>query len=179
MQALSGQPVVPPCAARSSRQSVDNLLTIRQMITRLVFLFLSCVSEAVLADGIPIKVENAWLQAVPPVAEATAAYMRIRNLGQSPLKLIGASSPIAAKIEPMITTRQERNGQEVMGMKSVDHLEIPAGGLLELKPGGNHLMVMGLTSHPKEGERVKLILRFAPGDQRLDVEIPVFKEEPK
>ena len=64
-------------------------------------------------------------------------------------------------------------------MEIVSELEIPPGGMLELKPGGSHLMVMRLTSHPKEGERVKLTVRFAPGDQRLDVEIPVFKQEPK
>jgi periplasmic copper chaperone A len=158
-----------------SNQSVSIL----QMFTRLVLVFLCCVSRAALADGVPIKVENAWLQAVPAVAEATAAYMRIRNLSQSPLKLIGASSPIAIKIEPMITTRHEQNGEEVMGMESVESLEIPPGGVLELKPGGNHLMMTGLISHPKEGERVKLTVRFAPGDQRLDVELPVFKQEPK
>ena len=56
----------------------------------------------------------------------------------------------------MITTKQVRNGQEIMGMETVAELEIPPGGTLELKPGGNHLMIMGLTSHPKEGERVKL-----------------------
>ena len=64
-------------------------------------------------------------------------------------------------------------------MERVDTLAIPPGGVLELKPGGNHLMIMGLTSHPKEGERVKFTVQFAPGDQRLDVEIPVFKQEPK
>ena len=149
------------------------------MTTRLLLLFLWNISGAAFADDIPIRIENAWLQAVPPVAEATAAYMRIRNLGKSALKLTGASSPIATKIEPMLTTRHERNGQEVMGMESVESFEIPPGGVLELKPGGNHLMIMGLTSHPKEGERVKLTVRFAPGDQRLDVEAPVFKEEPK
>jgi periplasmic copper chaperone A len=154
-------------------------LRILEMIYRLVLFFLCSVVGVARGDDLPIKVENAWLQAVPPVAEATAAYMRIRNLSQSPLKLISASSPIAAKIEPMITTRHQRNGQEVMGMESVESLEIPAGGILELKPGGDHLMVMGLTSHPKEGERVKLTVRFAPGDQRLDVEVPVFKQEPK
>jgi copper(I)-binding protein len=79
----------------------------------------------------------------------------------------------------MITTRHLHDGQEIMGMERVDTLEIPPGGVLELKPGGNHLMIMGLTSHPKEGERVKLTVQFAPGDQRLDVEIPVFKQEPK
>ena len=149
------------------------------MRTCFLLFFLCCACRTTFADGVPIRIENAWLQAVPPVAEATAAYMRIRNLSESPLRLIGASSPIATKIEPMLTTRRERNGQEVMGMESVENLEIPAGGVLELKPGGNHLMIMGLTSHPKEGEHVKLTVRFAPGDQRLDVDLPVFKEEPK
>jgi copper(I)-binding protein len=105
--------------------------------------------------------------------------MRIKNLGPTLLKLTGASSSIAAKIEPMITTRSERNGQEIMGMANVESLEIPPGGVLELKPGGSHLMIMGLTSHPKEGDRVKLTVRFAPGDQRFDVDLPVFKQEPK
>jgi periplasmic copper chaperone A len=149
------------------------------MRTRLFLLSLFCVSGALLADDASIQVENAWLQAVPPVADATAAYMSIRNHGPSPLRLIGASSAIATNIEPMITTRRQRNGQEVMGMESVESLEIPPGGVLELKPGGSHLMIMGLISHPKEGEHVKVTVRFAPGDQRLDVEIPVFKQEPK
>ena len=149
------------------------------MMKRPLLFFFFLFSRIALADDVQIKVENAWLQAIPPVAEDTAAYMSIRNLSQSPLRLISASSPIAAKIEPMITTRQQRNGLEVMGMESVDHLEIPPNGVLELKPGGDHLMIMGLTSHPKEGERVKMTLRFAPTDQRLDVEIPVFKQEPK
>jgi periplasmic copper chaperone A len=149
------------------------------MMTRLVLLLLSGVFGTAFADDAPIRVENAWLQAVPPVADATAAYMRIKNLGPTPLKLTGASSSIAAKIEPMITTRSERNGQEIMGMANVESLEIPPGGVLELKPGGSHLMIMGLTSHPKEGDRVKLTVRFAPGDQRFDVDLPVFKQEPK
>ena len=149
------------------------------MIGRLTLLLLCCISLVATAGNASIRIEGAWLQAVPPVAEATAAYMKITNLGQQPLQLIGASSPIATKVEPMITTRNERNGQEIMGMESVEHLEIPAGGVLELKPGGNHLMVMGLISHPQQGEHVKLSVRFAPGDQQIDVEVPVLLREPK
>src|ERR1700689_5364524 len=149
------------------------------MITQLVLLFLCGVFGIAFGDDDPIQFENAWLQAVPPVNDATAAYMRSKNLGPTPLKLTGASSSIAAKIEPMIKTRSERNGQEIMGMANVAGLEIPPGGVLELKPGGSHLMIMGLTSHPKEGDRVKLTVRFAPGDQRLDIDLPVFKQEPK
>jgi periplasmic copper chaperone A len=151
------------------------------MTTRLLFTltYVFTLIEIAPADNLPIKIENAWLQALPTVAEATAAYMKIKNLGQEPLKLIGASSPIATRIEPMITTKQVRNGQEIVGMETVAELEIPPGGTLELKPGGNHLMIMGLTSHPQEGERVKLTIRFAPGDHQLDLEIPVLREEPK
>jgi periplasmic copper chaperone A len=150
------------------------------MITRflLALTYLCTLSNIALGEDLPIKIENAWLRALPPVAEATAAYMRIRNLGEAPLKLTGASSPIATSIEPMITTKRVRNGQEILGMEAVAEFEIPPGGTLELKPGGNHLMMMGLTAHPKEGERVKLTVRFAPGDQRVDLEIPVLRQGP-
>jgi copper(I)-binding protein len=79
----------------------------------------------------------------------------------------------------MITTRKARGGQEIMGMQSVNELVIPGGSSLELKPGGDHLMIMGLNVHPREGEVIKLIIRFAPGDQKFDLEVPVRKEEPK
>jgi hypothetical protein len=38
---------------------------------------------------------------------------------------------------------------------------------------------MGLSVHPKEGDRIKLTVQFAPGDQKIDLDLPVFKEEPK
>jgi periplasmic copper chaperone A len=140
---------------------------------------LSILPELIFADGPSIKIENAWMQAIPPVSDATAAYMKITNLGGSPLRLTGASSPVATTVEPMITTRKTHQGQDVMGMQSVTELIIPAGGALELKPGGDHLMVMGLSVHPKEGDRIKLTVQFAPGDQKIDLDLPVFKEEPK
>ncbi len=149
----------------------------RILLLALVSLYLPI--EPVLSQSVPVKVERAWIQAVPSVSNATAAYMKITNLSANPLKLTGASSPIATRVEPMITTRKEHSGKEVIGMQSVAELIIPAGNSLELKPGGDHLMVMGLLAHPNEGDRVKLTVRFAPGDQKLDLEIPVFKEEPK
>jgi periplasmic copper chaperone A len=58
-------------------------------------------------------------------------------------------------------------------------MEIAPGKILELKPGGNHLMFIGLKAHPKEGDSVKVTLLFAPGDVRLDIEMPVLRREPK
>ena len=79
----------------------------------------------------------------------------------------------------MITTHQEKAGNKTMGMESVPALNVPPDGTLELKPGGNHLMVMGLKTHPKEGDRVKIVLLFAPNNQQVDVELTVLKQEPK
>ena len=145
----------------------------------LVLVSLHLSAEPVLPNGVPVRIEKAWVQAVPPVSDATAVYMKITNLSANPLRLTSASSPAATMVEPMITTRKGHAGQEVMGMQSVAELIIPAGDSLELKPGGDHLMVMGLRINPKEGDRLKLTVRFAPGDKKLDLEIPVFKEEPR
>jgi copper(I)-binding protein len=49
-----------------------------------------------------------------------------------------------------------------VGMKSVDSLEIPPHGKLILEPDGNHLMVMGLEQHPKEGDQVDFTIKLEP-----------------
>ena len=145
----------------------------------LTLLALSASAQPVASDNSLLKIEQAWVQAVPEVSDATAAYMRITNLSTSPLRLTGGYSPVATTVEPMITTRKVHDGQEIMGMQSVKELLIPGRGSLELKPGGDHLMIMGLSVHPKEGDLIKLTIRFAPGEQRFDLKVPVIKEEPK
>ena len=131
------------------------------------------------AEPASVQITNGWIREVAPAATDTAAYMRIRNLSQTPLQLVGGSSTIAGKVEPMVTTKQTRSGHEVLGMEPVTGLAIPGRGTLELKPGGDHLMIMGLLSHPKEGDQVRLTLKFSPGDQQIDLQIPVSKEPPK
>jgi copper(I)-binding protein len=146
----------------------------------LLALFAATVpARMIFAENAPLRIEKAWVQAVPEVSDATAVYMKITNLSAGPLKLTGASSPLATTVEPMITIRKSRAGQEIMEMQSVNELIIPPGSSLELKPGGDHLMVMGLKAHPKQGDLIKITVRFAPGEQKLDLEVPVYKEEPK
>ena len=66
------------------------------MITRflLTLTYVFTLSEVARADNLPIKIENAWLQALPTVAETTAAYMKIRNLGGAPLKQTALLLPL-------------------------------------------------------------------------------------
>ena len=63
----------------------------------------------------------------------------------------------------------------MLGMKAVDFLTIPAHGTLVLEPNGNHLMVMGLKEHPKEGSQVDFIVKIEPGHQEIHLQIPVSK----
>ena len=122
-----------------------------------------------------VKVEGAFVRAVPPNSSATAAFMTLVNDSDKPARLVGGSAPFAGMAGPMITTHEVHDGKMAMGMKDVPALEVPAHGKLELKPGGDHLMLMELKSVPKEGETVTLTLRFEPAPAALKVEAVVKK----
>jgi copper(I)-binding protein len=118
----------------------------------LVFLFLT-VSTSVFAQ---VEVQDAWSRATPPGAKVAAGYLTIRNQSASPDRHVGASSPVAARVE---THTMEMKG-DVMRMREVNGYEVPAKGSFELKPGGAHLMLVDIKRPLKEGERVPLVLRF-------------------
>ena len=126
-----------------------------------------------------LKVLNPWVRAVPPSVTDTAAFMRLENTGDQPARLTGATTPIAAMAMPMETTRKFVQGVEVLGMKAVDYLEIPAHGQRILKPGGDHLMIMNLSSHPHPGEMVTVTLTFEPGHRTLTVQMPASIDSPQ
>jgi copper(I)-binding protein len=82
--------------------------------------------------------------------------------------LIGASSPLAEVVE--IHNVKEENG--MMKMYPVDSLEVPAKGMVMLKPGGYHIMLINLKQAPKLGESHSLTLRFRQAPDVV-VELPV------
>ena len=129
-----------------------------------------------MAGELPVKIDGAWLRAMPPGSDATAAYMVLTNTGDQPLRVTGGSTPIAGMVIPMIGTRRTVDGKTVFGMKGTDALVIPARGTLELKPGGDHLMVMNLKSHPHPGDKVKFTIAFDGGT--VDLELPVSMDQP-
>jgi copper(I)-binding protein len=131
---------------------------------------------ALAAEEPNIKVEGAWMRAVPPAVFDTAIYFTITNLGKEKVALTGGKTPIADSVEPMITTKSGEGASQKLGMEAVDSLEIPPGGKLVLEPGGNHLMVMGLKKHPAEGEKVNLTITLEPGDHEIRLEIPVSRK---
>jgi copper(I)-binding protein len=101
-------------------------------------------------------VADPWVR-LPAAADQTAAYMTITNPGSSPDALLSASSPAAKSVELHQSTT---DASGMTSMTPVERLEIPAGGTVELKPGGYHLMMMGLTSQLAVGSKVDLELVF-------------------
>jgi len=97
-------------------------------------------------------VSDAWVRASVAHQQSTGAFMTLTASSDS--KLVGVASPIAKTVQVHEMTM---NG-DVMGMKEVKAVELPAGKPVSLDPNGYHVMLMGLTQQVKEGEKVPLTL---------------------
>lgn len=115
-----------------------------------------------------VRVDAPWLRAMPPGAGMSAAFLRLSNAGPAPVRLVGAESAAAGSVE--LHGHSHEGG--VMRMRAVEGVDLPAGGAVQLEPYGLHLMVFGLKSSPKPGERFPLVLKFADGS-RLEVDAAV------
>ena len=100
-----------------------------------------------------------------------AGYLKLVNQGAAD-RLMSASSPAAASVE-MHTMAMEG---DVMKMRQVDAIDLPAGQTVELKPGGYHLMLMGLKAPLKAGDKLPLTLKFEKAGAVL---VTVNVESPK
>ncbi|MDH5189596.1 MAG: copper chaperone PCu(A)C [Rhodospirillaceae bacterium] len=110
-------------------------------------------SAGAMADDIMVK--NAWARASAGMAGAGAAFMEIENMGGQNDKLISASSDISAKTE----LHTHIMDGDIMRMRQVDFIPVPSGST-ELRPGGYHVMFMGLKNMLVEGTSFPLTLTF-------------------
>ena len=126
--------------------------------------FLALVAMAVggASAGGHFKVETSEIQlrATTPGMMATGGYLTLHNHGGMDDRLVGLSAVFAARAE--IHEMIHDNG--VMKMRPVNGgIVIPAGGMVTLKPGGLHLMFMGLSDQLKPGRMLEVTLEFASG----------------
>ena len=115
-----------------------------------------------------IGVTNGWIRATPPNAKMGAAYLTVMNHQDQADALIGVSSPLAEVVE--IHNVKEENG--MLKMHPLGSLEVPAKGMVMLKPGGYHIMLINLKQAPKLGESHALTLQFRQAPDVV-VELPV------
>jgi copper(I)-binding protein len=115
-------------------------------------------------------VTEPWVRATVPQQTASGAFMQLRSPDAA--RLVAVSSPVARSVQ---LHRMEMSGQ-MMKMREVDSIELPAGQTVNLASGGFHIMLVGLKHQIKEGENVPLSLvveRKAGKRETIAVNAPV------
>jgi len=107
-----------------------------------------------------VTVKDPWVRATVSAQKATGAFMQITSAQDA--RLIEASSPVAGVVEVHEMTMEK----DVMKMRAVKALDLPAGKTVELKPGGYHVMLMDLKQQMKEGDTVPVTLVVEGKDKK-------------
>jgi copper(I)-binding protein len=118
----------------------------------------------------PVQVSDAWVRTSVQGQKSTGAFMKIT--ARDGAKLVAVSSPVAGVAE---VHEMKMNG-DIMTMRAVPALDLPAGKPVELKPGGYHVMLMDLKTALKKDSTVPLTLVFrdAKGvESKVELSVPV------
>ncbi len=122
------------------------------------------------AQSSSVNIQDPWVRGTVAQQKASGAFMTLT----SPVagRLVGASSPVAGITE----IHEMRMDGQVMRMRAIDGLDLPAGQAVQLKPGGYHVMLMDLKQPLKEGETVPITLvieRAGGARESIRVDAPV------
>jgi len=118
-----------------------------------------------------LVIDQPWSRQTAPGQKVGGGFLTISNKGKADDRLISASSPVAGEVQ--LHTMSMDGG--VMRMREVkDGIALPAGKRVELKPGGLHVMFIGLKRPFALGETIPVTLRF----QRQGAVTVRFKVQP-
>ena len=122
-------------------------------------LFLAAAMLASAAAHAQVTVDKPWVRTTVAQQTTTAAYLTITSAKGG--KLVSASSPIATSVD----VHEMKMDGDMMKMRAVDTLALPAGQPVELKPNGFHMMLTGLKAPVKAGDVVpiRLVVEDAKG----------------
>jgi copper(I)-binding protein len=109
---------------------------------------------AAMAQTGNVEIKDAWARATPGGAENGAAYLTL--LSPTGDRLTGVSSPVAEKTQ----LHQMINDGGIMRMQEVTAIDLAPGAPVTLKPGGLHIMMIGLHQNLQPGQSIPLTLRF-------------------
>jgi copper(I)-binding protein len=140
--------------------------TMKPMIAALL------LAAALPAAAANVQVSDAWARATMPGQKVSAAYMTIRS--DADAKLVGVSSAAVPRVE----LHEMKMDGEVMRMREVGTLALPAGKPVKLEPGGYHIMLMNLDRAIAAGEAVPLTLTIESGGRQETVEVKAEARSP-
>lgn len=117
-----------------------------------------------------VSVTDPWVRATVPAQKSTGAFMQLQS--PTAARLVEVRTPAAGRAE---LHEMAMEGQ-VMRMRKVDAIELPAGKPVNLASGGYHVMLFDLKRQLKEGENVELtlVVQDAAGKrQEIKATLPV------
>ena len=135
----------------------------------LVASLLTLASTAALAQT-QVEVKDAWVRATVQQQKTTGAFMQLN--AKQDARLIEVRAPIASTVE----IHQMSMENNVMRMRAVAGIDLPAGKSIELKPGGYHIMLINLKQQIKDGDLVPVTLVVEGKDkkrQTIELQVPV------
>ncbi len=122
------------------------------------------------AQPAKVQVDAAWVRTAVAGQQGTGGFMRLT--ARETMRLVGVSSPVAGVAE----VHEMKMEGDVMKMRAVPGIDLPAGKTVELKPGGFHLMLMDLKQPLPRGSTVPLTLMLLDAKgaaSQLMVTVPV------
>jgi copper(I)-binding protein len=127
------------------------------------------------AQSAAVDVQGAWARATVQGQKATGAFMKLT--AKENAKLVSASSPVAGVVE----IHEMKMEENVMKMRAIPSLDLPAGKAVELKPGGYHVMLMDLKEPLKKETTVPitLVVKDDKGvESKVELTVPVSLKSP-
>ena len=150
-------------------------MTFATFPTAVLAISLTLTSISALAQTVSVKVEGAWARATVQGQKGTGAFMNLT--AKDGTRLVGVSSPVAGVAE----VHEMKMEGDIMKMRAVPVLDLPAGKQVELKPGGYHVMLMDLKMPLTKDSTVPVTLMFkdAKGvESKLELKLPVTTAPP-
>lgn len=130
---------------------------------------------AAISQPTQVKVEGAWARATVPGQKGTGAFMTLTSAQGA--RLVAVSSPVAGVAE----IHEMKMEGDVMRMRAVPALDLPAGKSVALRPGGFHLMLMELKQSLTRDSQIPVTLRFQDAQGRsseMQLSVPVLLSAP-
>lgn len=109
-----------------------------------------------------VEIRDPWVRGTVSQQKASGAFMQIRSAKKA--RLVEIRSPVAGVVE----IHEMRMEKDVMRMRAVRGLDLPAGKTVELKSGGYHVMLLGLKQQLKAGDTVPLTLVIEGADRKRE-----------
>ena len=132
-----------------------------QIALLLLFSLISAPLLAATPAAEDITVVNPYVRAVPPGQPNSAAFMQLQNKSATQHAVVRAESPVAKAVE--LHTHINEGG--IMKMRQIKQIDVPAKGTTMLKPGGLHVMFLGLKSELKPDQSIPVTLIYEDGSK--------------